>query len=90
MSITLKTFKDIALLSLYVSLAVGLGWSLNALIPWSYLTIFFSILKYFTAQINFMWNTSLMWSCVSVVLSAEIIYVSWPLIRSLIAWFKDK
>lgn len=90
MNLTFKTIKDIALLSLFVSLAVGLGYSLNALIPWHYLTSFFSILKYFTAQIDFMWNTVLMWYSVSLILSAEILYIAWPLGRSFIAWFKDK
>jgi len=66
----------------------GINYFIETYGLFDWLTAFFSILKFFTKQIDFMWDTTTMWLAISIVLSAEIIYWVYKTSIGLIKWFK--
>jgi len=86
---TVKILRDIALVSVFITLLIAVGNGINYIIPWHWLTDLFSILKFFTEQINFMWDTTSMWTIISMVLGLEIIFWSFTAGVTVIKWFKN-
>lgn len=69
-----KLVNTIILIGAIISALVLFGNALNYLIPWQWLTYFFSILKYFSGVIDFMIDTATLWQAVGMVLAVEVIY----------------
>lgn len=86
---TVKILRDVALVSVFITLLLALGNGLNYVIPWQWLTYMFSILKFFSSQISFMWDVTSMWTVVSMVLGLEIIFWSFTAGTTVIKWFKN-
>ncbi len=86
---TVKILRDVALVSVFVTLLTILGNGINYVIPWHWLVDMFSILKFFTSQISFMWDTMSMWTIISIVLGLEIIFWAFTAGVTVIKWFKN-
>lgn len=87
-----KTIKDIMLVSVFVIALKLLGDGINYFIDkynlFGWLTDFFSILKFFTKAIDFMWDTSTMWAAITIVLGIEVVHWGYIATMGLIKWFK--
>lgn len=56
--VNMTTFlKNIFILSMFVTSLITFGLVTNAFIPWSYLTILFTLVRNFISPIDFMWDT---------------------------------
>lgn len=92
MNITIKILKDIGLLTLFLSIITGLGYALNSLIDsynlFGWLTELFSLMKYFSSSIDFMWNTAVMWQVIGYILAIEILWWGYLASVAIIKWFK--
>lgn len=69
-----KLVNTIILIGAVIGALVLFGNAINYLIPWQWLTAFFSILKYFSNAIDFMINTTQLWLAVGMVISVEFLY----------------
>lgn len=86
---TVKILRDVALVAVFISLLMVLGNGLNYVIPWTWLTSLFDILKFFNSQISFMWDVNSMWTIISMVLGLEIIFWAFTAGVTVIKWFKN-
>lgn len=64
--------KQIALVSLVVLILTLLGAVIDAIIPWSWLTYFFTIIRNGVGIIDFMWDTDTMFTLIALSLSIVI------------------
>jgi len=92
MNTSIKILKDIGLLSLYLLILTALGLSIDYFIVTynllGWLTSLFSIAKFFTKSIAFMWDTTTMWRVVGLVMSLEIVWWGYLAAVGVIKWFK--
>jgi len=86
---TVKILRDVALVSVIITLLIAVGNGINYVIPWNWLTDLFSIMKFFNSQISFMWDTTSMWTIISMVLGLEIIFWAFTAGITVIKWFKN-
>lgn len=81
--------RDIGLISLFIILLTALGVGINAVVPWIWLTNMFSIIKFFSSQIDFLWDTTTMWTITGLIFGIEIIKWSFKAGITVIKWFKN-
>lgn len=81
----LKIFAIVAALVIVLSI---LGKSVNELITWSWLTIFFSIIHKGLTMLSFFWDISTLWGILGISLNLAVLY--WTLRGTLwaIRWYQ--
>lgn len=90
----IQLLKDNAFIILLFGLLVTIGNSLNYLLGywglWGWLTDFFSTLRFFVSQADFIWNTSAFWYAIGIVFYCEVIFWSFEGAIFVINWFRGK
>lgn len=82
--------KNIGLFALVVSALGVLGWGLNAIIPWGWLTIIFAIAYKLLNLISFMWDIETLWQVLGYALNIMIIYWLFRATMTAIRFFQNK
>jgi len=65
-------FKKTAIFTAVIGVLLILGGVINSLFPWSYITSFFGIIKYFSNLISFTWDMVTLWKIFGLSLTVEI------------------
>jgi len=81
-------FKKMAIITIVIGIVFGLGATINALIPWEYLTIFFKIIRDALEYIDFMVNTNALIASTTIILSAKIAYIGTRATMMMIKYFE--
>jgi len=71
----INILKNIGLVGVVILILTALGTAINAIVPWAWLTDFFTLLRHLTDLIDFTWDTSTMWTIVG--LSMTIFVAEW-------------
>jgi len=66
--------KKLAIIPIVLTSLTILGAAINLVIPWSYLTIFFGIIRRFVMVFDFAWDTTTLWLLVGLYLQVEVVY----------------
>jgi len=70
----INILKQIALVSVVLLILFGLGTTVNAIIPWIWLTHFFTILRSTMGMFDFIWDIDTLFTLVGLVFAVEIAY----------------
>lgn len=92
MSEIIKILKNIALITIIVLMLSGLGTLINNAIGigWNYLIDFFSIIKRAVNIIDFMWDTTTLWTLVGIQLLIQVILITYEATLTIINRFSRK
>jgi len=82
--------KSIALFSFFVLSLSSLGVALNILIPWSWLTDFFIILRHFANLFAFAWDMDTTFQIVGIIFLVESAVMAYRGSMILISFFRSK
>lgn len=89
MNYTLKFFIRLILMGILILALAGLGITLNILIDWNWLTIFFTITRNLLGYIDFMIDTAVLMNVVGYMLLIQIAYWLLKGYMYAINWFKN-
>lgn len=67
----ISLFKNFALLSVITAVLYGLGAAVDNLLPWSWLTVFFALVRDLVMIFDFLWDTDTLFSIISISLMIE-------------------
>lgn len=70
----INILKNIGLFALVITGLSALGWGINALIPWQWLTYIFTIIRNLIDLLNFIWDIQTMWTLIGKVIAILILY----------------
>jgi len=68
----IKILKQVGLLGLIIGALLILGTAINAIIPWSWLTNLFIIIRKTTIIFDFMWDMDTLFTLVAISLSIQV------------------
>lgn len=86
----LKISDRVALMGLVLSGLLALGYALNQVIPWIWLTYFFVILRRLLLLFDFMWDTNTLITLVAISFSVQVIIWSFKATMAVVAFFNEK
>jgi len=66
--------KSVAFIPVLLGAMLALGYAINTLVPFEYLTIFFGIIRRFGSVFDFIWDTTTLWLLVGLRLQIEVVY----------------
>jgi len=70
----LNALKIFVIVGIVIAALSVLGKYVNTLINWSYLTIFFSIIKHGLDALKFIWDMDTLWICLGISLNLGVAY----------------
>jgi hypothetical protein len=89
MNEAIKILKTIGLVGLVIVGLSLLGVAINNILPWSWLTDFFRIIRHFVGIFDFMWDTSTFFVIIGLGLLVEVAYWVFKAVMWAIRWFKS-
>jgi len=78
----IKVLKDIGLITVVVGLAVLLGYSVNAIVPWTRLTELFAAGRYLVSAMDWLVDTSTLFICVGLSIGLDV--AEWALVAGMV------
>lgn len=85
-----KILRVLGIITLGIAALSILGAAVNAIIPWQWITDFFSIIKHFANIADFMWDTTTLFILISLSLSILIAYWLFKGTMAVIRYFHVK
>jgi len=80
----ISLFKNFALISVITAILYGLGVAIDHLLPWTWLVTFFALIRQLIMPFDFLWDTTTLFSIISISLSIEAIFWSVKALMSII------
>lgn len=84
----IKILKDIGLIALIIGILAVIGASIDNLIPWIWLTHFFTIVRSTAILFDVIIDLNALWVTTGIILSAWALYWAWFACWTVYSWYK--
>lgn len=86
----IKILQRIALMSSITGALLLLGYTINHVVPWVWLTYFFVLLRQLLSIFSFMWDTNTLITLVAISFSVQVAIWAFKATMVVVAFFNEK